>query len=235
MNKRISRRVLLIGLSTMIALVAMGPVAWAQGIVTANPDLPPDKGKYLSAADVHAEYHGPSLDVILQRPEHKPIADRALRTAVGPDEHEEFDSIFSADAEVDYMGSGPIKILGVELTGPVQVITQGKTGNVTGTFATEIVSMNLTGNIGGIPVIVQESPSLPSSGQTTITDLGGGLYHIDSFFDVFTELSVDGGNSWIPSTGGTRMTLTPEPSTFVLAAIGLLGLLGWGWRRRRRI
>jgi hypothetical protein len=25
----------------------------------------------------------------------------------------------------------------------------------------------------------------------------------------------------------------PEPSTFALAAIGLLGLLGWGWRRRR--
>ena len=28
-------------------------------------------------------------------------------------------------------------------------------------------------------------------------------------------------------------TVVPEPSTLVLATIGLLGLLGWGWRRRK--
>jgi len=31
----------------------------------------------------------------------------------------------------------------------------------------------------------------------------------------------------------TDVTAVPEPSTFALAAFGLLGLLGWGRRRRR--
>jgi len=34
---------------------------------------------------------------------------------------------------------------------------------------------------------------------------------------------------------GVNVALVPEPSTFALAALGLLGLLGWGSRRRFRI
>ena len=53
--------------------------------------------------------------------------------------------------------------------------------------------MSLYGYVpGGPPILIREDPAQASVGQTTITDLGGGLYHIDSFFDVFTELSVDG-------------------------------------------
>ncbi|UCE19824.1 MAG: hypothetical protein JSV84_05650, partial [Gemmatimonadota bacterium] len=33
---------------------------------------------------------------------------------------------------------------------------------------------------------------LPSPGQTTITDLGGGLYHIDSFFDITYQIEFEG-------------------------------------------
>jgi len=40
------------------------------------------------------------------------------------------------------------------------------------------------------PIQVRESPTLQSTGQTTITDQGSGLVRIDSFFDVFTELSL---------------------------------------------
>ena len=68
------------------------------------------------------------------------------------------------------------------LQGPVQVITLGKTGNTTGTFQTEMISMSLSGNVGGVAVQIREGPTQPSTGQTTITDIGGGLYQIDSFF-----------------------------------------------------
>ena len=41
--------------------------------------------------------------------------------------------------------------------------------------------------------MVRESPTLASLGQTTITDIGGGSFKIDSFFDIFTKLSLDNG------------------------------------------
>lgn len=65
-------------------------------------------------------------------------------------------------------------------------------------FDTEMVQLDLAG--GTLPplVMIRESPTLASLGQTTIQDLGGGSFRIDSFFDVFVELSTDGGQTWIP-------------------------------------
>jgi hypothetical protein len=55
------------------------------------------------------------------------------------------------------------------------------------------------------------------------------LFRIDSFFDVFTDLSLDGGQTWTPSSGpggSTVMTLEdiPEPGTVLLLAAGCLAL-----------
>jgi hypothetical protein len=94
----------------------------------------------------------------------------------------------------------------------------------TGSWDTEIVSMSLSGTIGDNSVIIRESPSILSVGSLTVVDLGGGQFHIDSFFDVFTELSVDGGGTWMVADGPIRMELiTPEPATLALLGIG--GLL----------
>jgi hypothetical protein len=99
-----------------------------------------------------------------------------------------------------------------------------------------MLSMNLSG--GSLPpgAMIRESPTLPSLGQTTVTDIGGGLYQIDSFFDVFTELSLDGGQTWMPSTSGPGHVVlqpaVPEPTGVVLFALGLLGTAGL--RRRVR-
>jgi len=95
--------------------------------------------------------------------------------------------------------------------------------------------MSLTGG----PVMIRESPTKASTGKTSIIPLGpggSGPYHIDSFFDVFTELSLDGGQSWIPKAGprGTRVTLggVPEPSSIMLAGWALIGLAGLVRRRK---
>jgi hypothetical protein len=93
--------------------------------------------------------------------------------------------------------------------------------------------MSLSGNTPMGPIIIREDPGRDSTGRTDITDIGGGLYHIDSFFDVFTELSVDGGQSWIACDYGTRMTLFPEPGSLTLLGIGAVGLLWYFWRRKR--
>jgi len=93
-------------------------------------------------------------------------------------------------------------------------------------FNTEMLALDAS--LGG-GVMIRESPTLASIGQTSITDNGDGTYQISSFFDVFTELTIDGGITWYPDQNGpARMTLIPEPAT-----ICLLGLGGILLRRRK--
>lgn len=79
-------------------------------------------------------------------------------------------------------------------------------------FDTEMLQLDLSG--GGMPAMIRESPTLPSTGQTLKQDVGGGNYWVDSFFDVFTELSLDGGQTWYPAGGPIHLTSidqTPLP------------------------
>ncbi len=203
-------------------------------LIANNPFLPAD-GPYVSPIDAHAQFSGPGLVALLLQPEHIPFAGGAIRFDDGSgNEIEEFDSTLTGISRVLQSPVGPAPDAPFTLTGPVQTIVSGKTGNTTGTFDTEILSMDLTGTINltiiQVPVLIRESPSLQSTGQTTITDIGGGQFRIDSFFDVFTELSIDNGVNWVPTVGSTRMVLVPEPSASLLAAIGLLMFL----RKRRR-
>lgn len=88
----------------------------------------------------------------------------------------------------------------------------------TGAFDAELRSMNLTGSAG---TLIRESPTLQSLGTVQIS--GTSPYEISSFFDIFTELSLNGGNTWIPATSSTGVEGVPEPGTAtLLAAAGLL-------------
>jgi len=134
-------------------------------------------------------------------------------------------SFFDVFTEISLTGIGT-----VSTTSPATVrYTNVYTGGPITEFATEILSLNISG--GSLPsgFTLRESPTLVSHGGTTTTDLGGGSFVIDSYFDIFTELSTDGGISWIPSSDSLRITsVTPEPATMCL--LGLGGLL---LRRRR--
>ncbi|MHC4697218.1 MAG: hypothetical protein ACYTFA_10780 [Planctomycetota bacterium] len=177
-------------------------------VILPSPDLPPESDpsdcdqivSQYEGVDVHAMFPG---GIDFSDPKHKCFQNVERMDDGNGNEIETFDS--TLEGLVD-MGGGPVP---VALTGPVTVVALGKTGNTTGTFSTEIISMSLTGDVGGVPIEIRESPSLASTGQTTITDLGGGLYQVDSFFDVFTELSVDGGPFDPQTDGPGRMVLVP--------------------------
>ncbi|MCP3982091.1 MAG: hypothetical protein GY716_22525 [bacterium] len=179
-------------------------------VVLPDPSLPPESEpadpecvqivSQYEGQDLHARFPG---GVDFSDPAHKCFRNVNRTDDGSGNELETFDS--TVDGEVD-LGGGPVP---VTLSGPVTIVTYGKTGNTTGTFQTEILSMSLSGLAGGIPVEIRESPSLVSPGQTTITDLGGGLWQIDSFFDVFTELSINGGPFQPQTNGAGRMTLVP--------------------------
>ena len=79
-------------------------------------------------------------------------------------------------------------------------------------FDTEMLALNVSG--AGLPggVMLRESPTLRSTGKTTIQKPAGGGVKINSFFDVFTEVSLDGGQTWSPVGDPTRVELTAPPA-----------------------
>lgn len=100
-------------------------------------------------------------------------------------------------------------------------------------FSTQIFGLDLTGpSIPGISI--RSSPSPASLGQLTVTEVGSGLYRIDSFFDVFIDLSDDSGNTWAPSSAPVPVSGIPEPQSYAMLLAGL-GLVGFMARRRRPV
>jgi len=82
----------------------------------------------------------------------------------------------------------------------------------TSTFDTEMLQLDLAGGT----VLIRESPTLQSLGKHTIRP-DGSLFRIGSFFDVFLELSTDGGASWIPADRAIRVQpSSPPPPPIVL-------------------
>jgi hypothetical protein len=231
-------------LGGLLCALALGSQTFAQflpggGVDTTDPELPPP-GVYLSPQDVHAQYSGPNLLIVLQAIQHQPFKDldpAHLPDATGvTNEHHDFDSDLRGQAQCIGQGCMDLGIpssFPVVMGGRVQTVSLNKgPSDTTGTFATEMLAMSLSGE-GPTPpfVMVRESPTLPSLGQTRITDIGGGLYHIDSFFDVFTELSFNGGANWLPSVGATRVDLVPEPSSVLIAALALVSFATVSRRR----
>jgi len=139
-----------------------------------------------------------------------------------------FDIFF--DVSLDGGGSWQPMVTGAQASMRI-TNTGGGGGGGAVLYDTEMLMLDIAG--GGLPpgVMIRESPTLPSPGRHSIEPLAGGGFWIDSFFDVFTELSVDGGGTWMPQVQGpTRLELTPEPATLSLLALGGLGML---LRRRK--
>jgi hypothetical protein len=80
----------------------------------------------------------------------------------------------------------------------------------TAQFDTEMLQLNLYGNASFGPFELRESPTKQSLGKHTLRSTGQGLL-VSSFFDVFMELSVDGGASWIPANRSIRVQIANPP------------------------
>jgi len=224
------------------------------GIVIGTPTLPPP-GTYMLPHEVHATYSGADLEIILNRALHKPFAGSAHRTQTAEGELEFFESSLEATLTVKKIFGQELPTpmeMDVELNGPVQTLVREKQlDQDVGAWETEMLSMDLTGSVdipgvGVVPIAIRENPDETSWGRTVVsqgtTELfsahdddpptGPPNFHIDSFFDVFTEISVGGGD-WVPADKAAGVNLVPEPNSALLAVIGLVALVGFVRRRKR--
>ena len=75
-------------------------------------------------------------------------------------------------------------------------------------YDAELVQLDVTGLPQG--VLLRESPTLASMGRLSITPHPTGGNQLDSFFDIFTELSLDGGQTWTAANSAATAALTPS-------------------------
>ena len=224
-----------------VSALALGLLSFAgnaqAAIITTSPNLLP-VGAVYSDAGIFQTYGGPALQFVLTLPRLTIVADET-KIKVGLDQVATFIASFEANLEVFVNGisQGVSSITTGGITGS-RVFNRYDAGGgeiLTGTFQTEMLQLDLFG--GGLPpgVMLRESPTLHSNGQTTTVNIGGGQYQIDSFFDVFTELTIDGGATWMPSTSGSghiSLQGVPEPANVSLLVLGLLGVAGRRCRKQ---
>jgi hypothetical protein len=122
------------------------------------------------------------------------------------------------------------------LTGTVEEEVLGRaSATELGTWATDLLSLSLTGTVKGHTLTVGLDPAHPSTGSATIAPVGGGdqeHFRISSFFDVFVELDLASLPPLHTTRGPIRVSLAPEPASLVLLAPALFGLIAIRLRRR---
>jgi hypothetical protein len=131
--------------------------------------------------------------------------------------------------------SGP-----VTLSGTVDETVLGRTSNdETGSFTTDITGLDLSGvldlsppanPLNGHMLSITLDGSETSAGTTAIVDMGGGTFRINSFFDVFVDLTLV-GTPYSASTIPITLVAVPELSTWAMAIAGFAGI-GFAARRR---
>jgi hypothetical protein len=71
-------------------------------------------------------------------------------------------------------------------------------------------------NVAAAPFLIRESPTRVSPGVIRYTSLGGGLYQRDSDYELFIEMSLDGGQTWHADV--------PEPLTVLLLGLAMAAI-----------
>ena len=223
-------------LLALLVLIGLAALPSARADVMPNLTLPPwdngPLGGYLSPAAYHARY------------DNKLIANRAihwgwLRTFTPPDvlgasTNEVFNSMATFTGVQYSTDNGTTWISVGDFSAPaLTTILVTNVGPLS--YDTEMTGLDIDFSTPLGLVKIKEDPARASTGHTTLTwnSVKNG-YEVDSFFDVYTEISFDNGGSWTQSDGPVRMYWEcPEPSAISLGLLGL-GLAGLARCRRGR-
>jgi len=126
----------------------------------------------------------------------------------------------------------------ITLNGTVEQEVLGRTTSTeTGSWTTDLAAVSLSGPVLGHTLTVMLDPSNTSNGITSIEPYAGDgtpKFEIDSFFDVFLDLSLDSTPPLNTSIGPIFVVAgVPEPASLSLLALPMLALLlarAYRWR-----
>ena len=188
--KKTKLKALAIGLLTIAAVKVTN--AQTTGVTASTNCVPSQGGEY--AAQFHAHYtDGTNVYDLTQ-----PIHDRFTQCDPPP-------PAGSGGTTTHTFGSGVKAVVtqnGVAMSvdAPAQVTVQmhdaGPASSGGELYQTEMLQLNIQGGTLPLGTMIRESPTLQSTGQTTVKPVAGG-FQIDSFFDIFTELSVEIGRAHV--------------------------------------
>lgn len=191
-----------------------------------NNWLPPLNGQYTSPPEWSAVF---SSGVVITN-----LKNYAFSAAFAPpDPGSTVSHAFSSQAGFDLSVDGGATWQHVTAPANDTMQITGRLGGdgTTVYYDTEMTQLNIAG--GNLPAGVQirESPTRASLGRTTASAVSGGVggYQIDSFFDIYLEASVDGGQNWQPSvTSPATMSLSPlQVTTITIQRSGTNVVLAW--------
>jgi hypothetical protein len=123
---------------------------------------------------------------------------------------------FKAVASFACATNGPVNFAPLDLPVCVELRSETVSTSATETVVRqEITTLDATcaSNLAALGILIRESPTLSSVGTARVIRTTGGSWQVDSFFDVFTELSTDGGASWMPATTVMPVELVGDPNS----------------------
>jgi uncharacterized repeat protein (TIGR01451 family) len=185
----------------------------SNGVFAASDCLPPANSAYTDAATV--SYMGGTIDlsslILFQFSACTPPP----ASTPGAMTTNSYTALFRGSLQIDPNPASPI-----QAPAAVQIkVTFNSSSGPTRTFDTEILQLDISGGNLSAGVMLRESPTLQSIGQTKITALTPTGFRIDSFFDVFTEISTDGGVNWSPASESSHLTAVQTTDPGVCTAL----------------
>jgi hypothetical protein len=180
--------------------------------VMPTPNLPPTNSSYASPGLFSIYANG----VIISNVTHRAFSQSPPPPPPGQTQTASFDStvdlLISTDGGATFRAASAPAPVAVQVNGRGDLDTSS-----TRFFDTEMLALNVSG--GNLPagLLIRESPTRASLGRTSVRQNAvDGSYRVSSFFDVFTELSLDGGQTWSPSTAPPgRLTLSASPAILI--------------------
>lgn len=223
MGRLVGRSIFVVFLTLFFLVVAggTGPVFAQIGSCimiddgTGTATLPPIGCTYISTQEVYQIIDGlPPGDTIELTPIHQDFVCRELSCGLPGGglggEVEDFDSILVLRVQ----GTGSLSDFTSLIVIPLA--SQTHTGPRTPGDPVQDFPMDLFNQAGSLPpgdpdfaqlqLVAGTSFGLPSPGNTTLTDLGDGSFHVDSFFDVTYQISFQGApGSILDGLAGTTV------------------------------